>query len=153
MLFCITILERSWLCGSIRNDLMYFFFNAAIHFPCVPNMAAVCSTNTQWAELTAWSFTADEGAADEAPHIDTATQQTLHYTLNQQVQFHRIGEDGQVQVVSDRLCHGYIMITGLYRCTSAPNFLSVATHRTTAKNLLSSPLISPPSLRNKNKRL
>uniref|UniRef100_A0A3P9CP76 Protein BANP n=1 Tax=Maylandia zebra TaxID=106582 RepID=A0A3P9CP76_9CICH len=30
----------------------------------------------------------------------TATQQTLHYTLaNQQVQFHRIGEDGQVQVV------------------------------------------------------
>uniref|UniRef100_A0A3P8SFC8 Protein BANP n=1 Tax=Amphiprion percula TaxID=161767 RepID=A0A3P8SFC8_AMPPE len=33
------------------------------------------------------------------PHIETATQQTLHYTLaNQQVQFHRIGEDGQVQV-------------------------------------------------------
>uniref|UniRef100_A0A3Q4G9X0 Protein BANP n=1 Tax=Neolamprologus brichardi TaxID=32507 RepID=A0A3Q4G9X0_NEOBR len=30
---------------------------------------------------------------------NTATQQTLHYTLaNQQVQFHRIGEDGQVQV-------------------------------------------------------
>lgn len=38
---------------------------------------------------------------EEAPHIETATQQTLHYTLaNQQVQFHRIGEDGQVQVVS-----------------------------------------------------
>lgn len=38
---------------------------------------------------------------EEASHIETATQQTLHYTLaNQQVQFHRIGEDGQVQVVS-----------------------------------------------------
>lgn len=38
---------------------------------------------------------------EEAPHMETATQQTLHYTLaNQQVQFHRIGEDGQVQVVS-----------------------------------------------------
>lgn len=36
---------------------------------------------------------------EEGP-IETATQQTLHYTLaNQQVQFHRIGEDGQVQVV------------------------------------------------------
>uniref|UniRef100_A0A3Q3J968 Protein BANP n=1 Tax=Monopterus albus TaxID=43700 RepID=A0A3Q3J968_MONAL len=32
-------------------------------------------------------------------HIETATPQTLHYTLaNQQVQIHRIGEDGQVQV-------------------------------------------------------
>lgn len=41
--------------------------------------------------------------AEEAAHIETATQQTLHYTLaNQQVQFHRIGEDGQVQVVSVR---------------------------------------------------
>ena len=39
--------------------------------------------------------------AEETAHIETATQQTLHYTLaNQQVQFHRIGEDGQVQVVS-----------------------------------------------------
>lgn len=38
---------------------------------------------------------------EEAPHIETTTQQTLHYTLaNQQVQFHRISEDGQVQVVS-----------------------------------------------------
>uniref|UniRef100_A0A3B3UNT7 Protein BANP n=1 Tax=Poecilia latipinna TaxID=48699 RepID=A0A3B3UNT7_9TELE len=37
--------------------------------------------------------------SDEAAQIETATQQTLHYTLaNQQVQFHRIGEDGQVQV-------------------------------------------------------
>lgn len=41
--------------------------------------------------------------AEEATHIETATPQTLHYTLaNQQVQFHRIGEDGQVQVVSVR---------------------------------------------------
>uniref|UniRef100_A0A3B3YAJ6 Protein BANP n=1 Tax=Poecilia mexicana TaxID=48701 RepID=A0A3B3YAJ6_9TELE len=38
--------------------------------------------------------------SDEAAQIETATQQTLHYTLaNQQVQFHRIGEDGQVQVL------------------------------------------------------
>ena len=38
---------------------------------------------------------------EETGHIEAATQQTLHYTLaNQQVQFHRIGEDGQVQVVS-----------------------------------------------------
>uniref|UniRef100_H3D3N2 Protein BANP n=1 Tax=Tetraodon nigroviridis TaxID=99883 RepID=H3D3N2_TETNG len=30
---------------------------------------------------------------EEAPHIETTTQQTLHYTLaNQQVQFHHIGE-------------------------------------------------------------
>uniref|UniRef100_A0A665VPP2 Protein BANP n=1 Tax=Echeneis naucrates TaxID=173247 RepID=A0A665VPP2_ECHNA len=39
------------------------------------------------------------GIAEDTAHIETATQQTLHYTLaNQQVQFHRIGEDGQVQV-------------------------------------------------------
>lgn len=48
---------------------------------------------------------ADEGAADEAPSIDAATQQTLHYTLNQQVQFHRIGEDGQVQVIPQGQLH------------------------------------------------
>lgn len=42
--------------------------------------------------------------AEEAAHIETATPQTLHYTLaNQQVQFHRIGEDGQVQVVSESI--------------------------------------------------
>lgn len=41
------------------------------------------------------------GMAEDTAHIEAATQQTLHYTLaNQQVQFHRIGEDGQVQVVS-----------------------------------------------------
>lgn len=41
------------------------------------------------------------GMAEEAAHIETTPPQTLHYTLaNQQVQFHRIGEDGQVQVVS-----------------------------------------------------
>ncbi|XP_054632769.1 protein BANP isoform X2 [Dunckerocampus dactyliophorus] len=41
----------------------------------------------------------DGGLAEEATHIETATQQTLHYALaNQQVQFHHIGEDGQVQV-------------------------------------------------------
>lgn len=46
---------------------------------------------------------------EEAPHIETTTQQTLHYALaNQQVQFHRIGEDGQVQVVSLSLSLGLI---------------------------------------------
>uniref|UniRef100_A0A8C6SHT0 Protein BANP n=1 Tax=Neogobius melanostomus TaxID=47308 RepID=A0A8C6SHT0_9GOBI len=35
-----------------------------------------------------------------------ATPQTLHYTLaNQQVQFHRIGEDGQVQVIPQGQLH------------------------------------------------
>lgn len=49
----------------------------------------------------ALSFSADENMSEESSHIEAATQQTLHYTLaNQQVQFHRIGEDGQVQVVS-----------------------------------------------------
>lgn len=44
---------------------------------------------------------ADDNISEESSHIEAATQQTLHYTLaNQQVQFHRIGEDGQVQVVS-----------------------------------------------------
>lgn len=43
--------------------------------------------------------------AEEAAHIEAATQQTLHYTLaNPQVQFHRIGEDGHVQVVSVTNC-------------------------------------------------
>ena len=40
---------------------------------------------------------------EEGTQIESASPQTLHYTLaNQQVQFHRIGEDGQVQVVSVR---------------------------------------------------
>ncbi|XP_026166176.1 protein BANP [Mastacembelus armatus] len=43
---------------------------------------------------------------EETAHIETATQQTLHYTLaNQQVQFHRIGEDGQVQVIPQGQLH------------------------------------------------
>ncbi|XP_072241669.1 protein BANP [Leuresthes tenuis] len=48
----------------------------------------------------------EEGISEEAAHIETATQQTLHYTLaNQQVQFHRIGEDGQVQVIPQGQLH------------------------------------------------
>uniref|UniRef100_G3PCU0 Protein BANP n=1 Tax=Gasterosteus aculeatus aculeatus TaxID=481459 RepID=G3PCU0_GASAC len=44
--------------------------------------------------------------AEETGHIEAATQQTLHYTLaNQQVQFHRIGEDGQVQVIPQGQLH------------------------------------------------
>ncbi|XP_068169765.1 protein BANP [Antennarius striatus] len=51
--------------------------------------------------------TATEGGmAEEAAHIETTTPQTLHYTLaNQQVQFHRIGEDGQVQVIPQGQLH------------------------------------------------
>ncbi|XP_070686339.1 protein BANP isoform X2 [Pempheris klunzingeri] len=46
------------------------------------------------------------GMTEEAAQIETATQQTLHYTLaNQQVQFHRIGEDGQVQVIPPGQLH------------------------------------------------
>ncbi|AWP08664.1 putative protein BANP [Scophthalmus maximus] len=46
------------------------------------------------------------GIAEETAHIEAATQQTLHYTLaNQQVQFHRIGEDGQVQVIPQGQLH------------------------------------------------
>lgn len=42
----------------------------------------------------------------ETAQIETATPQTLHYTLaNQQVQFHRIGEDGQVQVIPQGQLH------------------------------------------------
>ena len=42
-----------------------------------------------------------DGGSIETSHMETTTQQTLHYSLaNQQVQIHRIGEDGQVQVVS-----------------------------------------------------
>ncbi|CAJ1056988.1 protein BANP [Xyrichtys novacula] len=46
------------------------------------------------------------GLSEETAHIETPTQQTLHYTLaNQQVQFHRIGEDGQVQVIPQGQLH------------------------------------------------
>ncbi|KAE8296528.1 Protein BANP [Larimichthys crocea] len=49
---------------------------------------------------------AEGGLVEETAHIETATQQTLHYTLaNQQVQFHRIGEDGQVQVIPQGQLH------------------------------------------------
>lgn len=49
-------------------------------------------------------FLKPEGTmVEEAPHIETTTQQTLHYTLaNQQVQFHHIGEvssDGEFNSV------------------------------------------------------
>uniref|UniRef100_A0A7N5ZR78 Protein BANP n=1 Tax=Anabas testudineus TaxID=64144 RepID=A0A7N5ZR78_ANATE len=45
-------------------------------------------------------------SVSETAHIEAATQQTLHYTLaNQQVQFHRIGEDGQVQVIPQGQLH------------------------------------------------
>ncbi|KAG7267569.1 hypothetical protein CRUP_005989 [Coryphaenoides rupestris] len=38
--------------------------------------------------------------------MEPATQQTLHYALaNQQVQIHRIGEDGQVQVIPQGQLH------------------------------------------------
>lgn len=46
---------------------------------------------------------ADGVSAAETAAIETSTQQALHYALAgaaQQVQIHRIGEDGQVQVVS-----------------------------------------------------
>ncbi|KAM9352615.1 protein BANP [Symphorus nematophorus] len=43
---------------------------------------------------------------EEGAQIESATPQTLHYTLaNQQVQFHRIGEDGQVQVIPQGQLH------------------------------------------------
>lgn len=106
-------------------------------------MTAVRRTNTQWSDLAAWSLTADEGATDEAPHIDTATQQTLHYTLNQQVQFHRIGEDGQVQVVSDKLRHGCFMVTRLNQCT---NFLFSGCSRNYSQKILAAPPIIFPKV-------
>uniref|UniRef100_A0A3P8W4E4 Protein BANP n=1 Tax=Cynoglossus semilaevis TaxID=244447 RepID=A0A3P8W4E4_CYNSE len=54
-----------------------------------------------FSKRTPRSSATEEGITEEAAHIETAAPQTLHYTLaNQQVQFHRIGEDGQVQVVS-----------------------------------------------------
>ncbi|XP_014325452.1 protein BANP [Xiphophorus maculatus] len=59
-----------------------------------------------FSKRTPRSTVAEEGISDEAAQIETATQQTLHYTLaNQQVQFHRIGEDGQVQVIPQGQLH------------------------------------------------
>ncbi|XP_014858684.1 PREDICTED: protein BANP, partial [Poecilia mexicana] len=59
-----------------------------------------------FSKRTPRSTVAEEGISDEAAQIETATQQTLHYTLaNQQVQFHRIGEDGQVQVIPPGQLH------------------------------------------------
>ncbi|XP_053740528.1 protein BANP isoform X2 [Synchiropus splendidus] len=51
--------------------------------------------------------TSDGGITEEPAHIETSPHQpTLHYTLaNQQVQFHRIGEDGQVQVIPQGQLH------------------------------------------------
>lgn len=64
---------------------MYFWPTSAVHITC-------CLSSQP-----------EGGMSEETGQIETATQQTLHYTLaNQQVQFHRIGEDGQVQVVSVR---------------------------------------------------
>ncbi|KAM9502637.1 protein BANP-like isoform 3-T7 [Salvelinus alpinus] len=49
------------------------------------------------------------GAVAEVAHMEGVTQQTLHYTLAnqavQQVQIHRIGEDGQVQVIPQGHLH------------------------------------------------
>ncbi|XP_028304435.1 protein BANP isoform X2 [Gouania willdenowi] len=48
----------------------------------------------------------DDGVVEETAQVEAATQQTLHYALaNQQVQFHRIGEDGQVQVIPQGQLH------------------------------------------------
>ncbi|XP_051239361.1 protein BANP isoform X2 [Dicentrarchus labrax] len=59
-----------------------------------------------FSKRTPRSTGSEGGLAEEASHIESATQQTLHYTLaNQQVQFHRIGEDGQVQVIPQGQLH------------------------------------------------
>uniref|UniRef100_A0A1A7Y358 Protein BANP n=1 Tax=Iconisemion striatum TaxID=60296 RepID=A0A1A7Y358_9TELE len=59
-----------------------------------------------FSKRTPRSSAADENMNEEPAHIEAATQQTLHYTLaNQQVQFHRIGEDGQVQVIPQGQLH------------------------------------------------
>uniref|UniRef100_A0A3B4V1J0 Protein BANP n=1 Tax=Seriola dumerili TaxID=41447 RepID=A0A3B4V1J0_SERDU len=56
--------------------------------------------------LAVKSFSKRTPRTSVTAHIETATQQTLHYTLaNQQVQFHRIGEDGQVQVIPQGQLH------------------------------------------------
>ncbi|XP_034541975.1 protein BANP [Notolabrus celidotus] len=59
-----------------------------------------------FSKRTPRSTSSEGGLTEETGHIETATQQTLHYTLaNQQVQFHRIGEDGQVQVIPQGQLH------------------------------------------------
>ncbi|XP_053174781.1 protein BANP isoform X2 [Scomber japonicus] len=59
-----------------------------------------------FSKRTPRSSATEGGMAEETAHIETANQQTLHYTLaNQQVQFHRIGEDGQVQVIPQGQLH------------------------------------------------
>lgn len=56
--------------------------------------------------LAVKSFSKQGGVGAEAAHMEGATQQTLHYALaNQQVQIHRIGEDGQVQVIPQGHLH------------------------------------------------
>ncbi|XP_058502021.1 protein BANP isoform X1 [Solea solea] len=59
-----------------------------------------------FSKRTPRSSVTEDGMTEEAAHIETSTPQTLHYTLaNQQVQFHRIGEDGQVQVIPQGQLH------------------------------------------------
>ncbi|KAF7660211.1 hypothetical protein LDENG_00286320 [Lucifuga dentata] len=59
-----------------------------------------------FSKRTPRSTATEGGIAGDTAHIETATQQTLHYTLaNQQVQIHRIGEDGQVQVIPQGQLH------------------------------------------------
>ncbi|KAM7396519.1 hypothetical protein PAMP_019553 [Pampus punctatissimus] len=59
-----------------------------------------------FSKRTPRSSVTEGNMAEETAHIEAATQQTLHYTLaNQQVQFHRIGEDGQVQVIPQGQLH------------------------------------------------
>ncbi|KAM7414318.1 hypothetical protein PAMA_019236 [Pampus argenteus] len=59
-----------------------------------------------FSKRTPRSSVTEGGMAEETAHIEAATPQTLHYTLaNQQVQFHRIGEDGQVQVIPQGQLH------------------------------------------------
>ncbi len=64
---------------------------------------------------------ADGVSAAETSAIETSTQQALHYALAggaQQVQIHRIGEDGQVQVVS-------IIISSFKRTTHANIYIYI----------------------------
>ncbi|XP_071384583.1 protein BANP [Centroberyx affinis] len=59
-----------------------------------------------FSKRTPRSSGSEGGIGGETAHIETATQQTLHYALaNQQVQIHRIGEDGQVQVIPQGQLH------------------------------------------------
>ncbi|XP_075998193.1 protein BANP [Genypterus blacodes] len=59
-----------------------------------------------FSKRTPRSSAGEGGIEEETAHIEAATRQTLHYTLaNQQVQIHRIGEDGQVQVIPQGQLH------------------------------------------------